>query len=359
MMPSWRIPTPLDGKRGSAVAHDNVAWSRRITIPDATAPLRRRRFRNVAFIVAQELSMSSKQVLQEPGRASQGAARPSGSGAEKYAEHGRSTNINLLAEVFRNVLPADLVLRENSVVVQQRLFRAGECIHLVGQPFDIVYVVYAGSVRVSACDALGNEQVLSFPMRGDLFGFDGIDSGDYVSQAIALTACNLILLPFRQFGEIFQAQPEFEQAILRAMSHELVRRQAMIGAMGTLGAEARVARFLMFNSERFGQLGWSEKSFTLSMTRRDIGSYLGLSLETVSRILSTFDDAGLIRVENRTITLLNAPLLTSMRRVGSRKQRGGASQPTRTGRELDVAVPPVSVAAEHAAQGVARTDHPD
>jgi CRP/FNR family transcriptional regulator len=242
------------------------------------------------------------------------------------------------------------------MLVQHMRFKTGERIHTVGQPFDTVYVVYSGFVRVSSCDDLGNEQVLNFPMRGDLFGLDGIHSGHYVSEAIALTECNLILLPFYKFNEIFQAQPEFEQAIFRAMSHELVREQMMIGVLGTLGADARVARFLMLNSERFRQLGWSEKSFNLSMTRRDIGSYLGLSLETVSRILSSFDEAGLIRVENRTITILNPQLLKSMSSVGSRKKRGGSAPDNKPERDHDSAFPAVAVLAKNARKRADRVD---
>ncbi|MEO7031228.1 MAG: helix-turn-helix domain-containing protein, partial [Herbaspirillum sp.] len=164
-------------------------------------------------------------------------------------------------------------------------------------------------------DESGNEQVLSFPMRTDLLGVDGIHSHQYASEAVALSNCDVILLPFRKLIALGRLHPELELAIYSLTSRELVREQTMVSMIGALSAEARVARFLMSLSERFALLGYSSKLFNLRMTRHEIGSYLGLTLETVSRTLSAFNEIGLIDVDQRSICINDGQTLKTLRRL--------------------------------------------
>jgi CRP/FNR family transcriptional regulator len=170
-------------------------------------------------------------------------------------------------------------------------------------------------------DEAGNEQVMSFPMKGDLFGIDGIHTHQYTSEAVALSSCDIVLVPFKKFAAMGRAHADLETAIYSVMSRELMREQAMVGMLGSLCAEARVARFLVSLSERFSALGYSGKEFNLRMTRHEIGSYLGLTLETVSRTLSAFNEIGLISVDQRAIAVNDLHALKTLRRLPPSRAR--------------------------------------
>jgi CRP/FNR family transcriptional regulator len=201
-------------------------------------------------------------------------------------------------------------------------FKTGQRIHTIGQPFDMLYIVNSGFLKTVLIDEFGNEQVLSFPMKSDMMGVDGIHTRHYSSEAVALSDCDLILLPFRKLAALGRIHIELENMMYGVMSRELVREQAMIGMLGALSAEARVARFLVSLSERFAQMGYSSKLFNLRMTRHEIGSYLGLTLETVSRTLSAFNEVGLISVDQRTIGIKDPDALKNLRRLPPSRARG-------------------------------------
>ena len=210
---------------------------------------------------------------------------------------------------------------ETDFAFQHVQFKSGQRIHTIGQPFDMLYIVNSGFLKTVMIDESGNEQVLAFPMKGDLFGIDGIHNKHYTSEAVALSSCDIILVPFKKFTTLGRAHPELETAIYSVMSRELVREQAMVGMLGSLSAEARVARFLVSLSDRFGAMGYSNKEFNLRMTRHEIGSYLGLTLETVSRTFSAFNEIGLIAVDQRAIIVNDIGALRTLRRLPPSRAR--------------------------------------
>lgn len=209
----------------------------------------------------------------------------------------------------------------DELLFQHVQFKTGQRVHTIGQPFDTLYIVNSGFLKTVLIDEFGNEQVLSFPMKGDMLGVDGIHSRHYSSEAVALSDCDLILLPFKKLTALGRVHLELENVMYGVMSRELVREQAMIGMLGALSAEARVARFLVSLAERFGQMGYSSKLFNLRMTRHEIGSYLGLTLETVSRTLSAFNEIGLITVDQRTIGIKDPDALKTLRRLPPSRSR--------------------------------------
>jgi CRP/FNR family transcriptional regulator len=200
-------------------------------------------------------------------------------------------------------------------------FKQGQRIHTIGQSFDTLYIVNSGFLKTVMIDESGNEQVISFPMKGDLFGIDGIHSQQFTSEAVALSNCDIILVPFKKFVAMGREHADLETAIYSVMSRELTREQVMVNMLGSLCAEARVARFLVSLSERFSALGYSGKEFNLRMTRHEIGSYLGLTLETVSRALSAFNDIGLIAVDQRAIAINDLHALKTLRRLPPSRAR--------------------------------------
>ena len=239
-----------------------------------------------------------------------------------------------LCEVLRIAPTSASLIADEELLFQHVQFKTGQRIHTIGQPFDALYIVHSGFLKTVLIDEFGNEQVLSFPMKGDLFGVDGIHARRYASEAVALSNCDLILLPFKKLTALGRVHLELEHAIYSVMSRELVREQAMISMLGALSAEARVARFLVSLSDRYAEMGYSSKLFNLRMTRHEIGSYLGLTLETVSRTLSAFNEIGLITVDQRSIGIKDPDALKTLRRlppssarakqVASRKARQSA-----------------------------------
>lgn len=205
-------------------------------------------------------------------------------------------------------------------------FKSGQRIHTIGQPFDILYIVYSGFLKSVMIDESGNEQVLGFPMKGDMFGVDGIHHKQYSTEAVALSNCEVILVPFKIFSSLGRTHAELEAAIYGVMSRELVREQGIVGTLGSLSAEARVARFLVQLSGRFAEMGYSDKQFNLRMTRQEIGNYLGLTLETVSRTFSAFNEIGLISVDQRAIVLKDVQALKTLRRLPASQARAKQKQ---------------------------------
>jgi CRP/FNR family transcriptional regulator len=217
-------------------------------------------------------------------------------------------DVNLAAAKLADVLsllgapmPADRRLLD--VAFPVRKVKAGETLHRAGDKFKALYVVRSGFFKTVAVDEAGAELVLGFPMGGDVVGVDGVDSGRYMADVIALDISSVAVIPFAQLAQLAREFPCIERLLYSIFSRELVHKHAMFRLLGTLSAEARLASFLLDLSDRFGRLGYSRSAFALRATRQEIGSYLGLKLETVSRTLSAFAAAGLVDIDRRQVTL--------------------------------------------------------
>ncbi len=241
------------------------------------------------------------------------------------AWHGKTRLWTELTDVCRllriNLVQALAGLAGEEFRFQNAQFKTGQRIYTLGQVFDSFYLVNSGFVKTVAVDDQGNEQVLGFPMKGDLFGIDGIHSKKYETEAVALSNCDIIIIPFRKFIALGRSHPELETEIYRVMSRELVREQNMLSMLGSLSSEARVARFLVNLSDRFVEMGYSGREFSLRMTRQEIGSYLGMTLETVSRTLSAFNEIGYISINQRELVLKDVPTLRTLRRLPPSRTR--------------------------------------
>lgn len=238
------------------------------------------------------------------------------------------------------VTPTAAATTEDAVVFQHVQFKAGQRLFTIGQPFDALYLVNSGFLKTVLIDEAGNEQVLSFPMKGDVLGVDGIHLKQYMSEAVALSSCDVVVIPFKVFSSLGRKYPELELSLYGVLSRELTREQSMASALGSLSAEARVGRFLVALSERYAAMGYSSKEFTLRMTRQEMGSYLGMTLETVSRTLSAFDRIGYIAVEGRSVTLLDMQALKTLRRLPppqSRSKERPAAKASLTNLSFDAA----------------------
>jgi CRP/FNR family transcriptional regulator, anaerobic regulatory protein len=195
---------------------------------------------------------------------------------------------------------------------QHRRLKPGEQAYSAGQAFEALYVVNAGFLKTVMLDSDGNERVVSFPMKGDLLGSDGIGNDRHVSEVVALSDCDLVVIPFKQLLSLGHACQELEHIMYRAVSRHMVQESINLATLGSLRSEARVARFLAMEADRHAALKFSSQSFRLRMTRREIGNYLGLTLETVSRSLSALDAAGIICVNQRDIEILKPGTLRAL-----------------------------------------------
>jgi CRP/FNR family transcriptional regulator len=183
--------------------------------------------------------------------------------------------------------------------------RRGATLYGVGDSFHVLYVVRVGVLKSCTVSDDGLMQVTGFLMSGDVMGLDGIDTGFHQSQVVALEDAEVFMVPFAQCEQWSQESRHSQRLMMRTLAREIVRSQELMILLGTMRAEQRVATFLLDLSERYGRLGYSRSQFVLRMTRQDIGSYLGLKLETVSRALSRFQQDGFIQVQGRSIALLD------------------------------------------------------
>lgn len=185
---------------------------------------------------------------------------------------------------------------------RQRI-RAGQSLHTMKQAFNGVYIIRTGAFKSIVRGEDGSEHVISFSIRGDMLGTDGIFENYYRCEAVALTACNVIRIPPEAIFSSHRLSDEVEKMLCWSVSREMSRELATYALVHTSKAVIRVARFLLAQSDRFSQNGWSARRFTLTMSRREIGSYLNVTLETVSRAFAKLHRQGIIEVYMRNITI--------------------------------------------------------
>jgi CRP/FNR family transcriptional regulator len=192
-----------------------------------------------------------------------------------------------------------------SVILSYRRLRLGQALYRSGEIFDAVYLVRTGFVKTVVLLEDGREQVVGLNMPGEMLGMDGLASGRHASDAIALGDGEVCVVPYHRLENLGHEGRGVQRKLHRMFSNEIVREQRMMLLLGSMGAEERVAYFLLNLSERFGALGYSPSEFILRMTRGEIGSLLGMKLETVSRILSKLQRNVLIEIERQHVHIVS------------------------------------------------------
>lgn len=185
----------------------------------------------------------------------------------------------------------------------------GVALYRAGDPFGPIYAIRSGTFKNVLLDANGSYQVLGFPMASDVLGLDGIEAQHYRTEAVALEDSEVAIIPFPRLSHLGGKAGESQQFVYRLLSRQLTREHMQMWLLGSLGAESRVAAFLLILGERYARLGYSGTRFNLRMTRLDLGSFLGLTQETVSRVMHRFDQAGLIRTHNKDLQILDVEKL--------------------------------------------------
>ena len=192
----------------------------------------------------------------------------------------------------------------DSLVFDRSRVRRGESLYRTGESFTSLYAVRNGFFKATVLLADGRrDQVTGFAMPGEIIGMDGIGPGKHTCNTIALEDSDVCAIPFVKLQEMAHEFPSLQQQLRKTMSREIVREQGVMQLLGSMYAEERLAIFLLNLSKRFAARGYSPSEFNLRMTRDEIGSYLGMTLETVSRIFSQFQDEGLIAVQRKLIRI--------------------------------------------------------
>ncbi|GAB3258243.1 hypothetical protein GCM10027296_29710 [Chitinimonas naiadis] len=185
----------------------------------------------------------------------------------------------------------------------RQIVKRGEALYRAGEAFHALYVVHSGFFKTYAINEEGREQVTGFHMGGELLGLDGIDTDQHRQFAVALEDSQVCVVPFTALGKLCATTPTLQRRLLQLMGREISRSQELAMQLSGVRAEERVGHFLLDLSRRFAERGYSAHEFHLRMTREEIGSHLGLKLETVSRVLSRLDELGLIHVRQRHIRI--------------------------------------------------------
>ncbi len=223
-------------------------------------------------------------------------------GAPEVLRHvtSRLTDFCLSAE-----LGPDATSQVEHLLSTRNRLRKGDALFRLGGGFHALFAIWTGSCKTVLITRAGHEQVAGYYMTGEIVGMDGIGTGTHECQAAALEDMEVCPLPFDQVESLARVSEPFRRNLHKLLSQEAVRAQNRMLVLGTMRAEQRLAIFLLDLSTRHRTRGFSSCEFVLRMTRDEIGSYLGLSLETVSRVLSRFQRSGLIQVQGRTVKLLD------------------------------------------------------
>jgi CRP/FNR family transcriptional regulator len=189
--------------------------------------------------------------------------------------------------------------------LSRRRVKAGQRLYQAGDPLRYIYAVRSGTFKSILTLADGREQVSGFHMAGEIVGLDAVAYTRHASEAIALEDSEVCAIPYESLMDGWLDSRGLQQAVTRLMSREIVREHSLMMMLGSMSAEERLAAFLLNLSLRLKTLGYSSSEFHLRMSRAEIGSYLGLKLETVSRTFSAFAHQGLLEVDKRHIRIVD------------------------------------------------------
>lgn len=197
----------------------------------------------------------------------------------------------------------------DEVVATRRRVKQGDLLFRDGEPFKSLFAIRTGFFKTCVSTADGREQVTGFQMAGEIIGLDGIVSDHHSCNAVALEDADVCVMPFANVEELSREFPVLQRHVHKIMSREIVRENSMMMLIGNMRSEERLAAFLLNLVQRLHARGFSQSEITLRMSREEIGSYLGMKLETVSRAFSKFSDEGIIEVKQRYVKILDADAL--------------------------------------------------
>ena len=214
------------------------------------------------------------------------------------------SNCNLRELCMPTGFNPDEMQRLDEVVEKRRRIKQGELLFSNGDTFTSLYAIRTGFFKTCVTSEDGREQVTGFQMAGEIIGMDGIVSDHHNCNAVALEDAEVCVMPFSDIEDLSRELPGLQRHVHKIMSREIVRENSVMMLLGNMRAEERLAAFLLNLVQRLHARGLSQSELVLRMTREEIGSYLGLKLETVSRAFSKFSEEGIIEVKQRYVKIL-------------------------------------------------------
>lgn len=193
----------------------------------------------------------------------------------------------------------------DNIIDRKRPIHKGEQLFQNGEKMQSLYAIRSGTFKTFTVNEQGEEQITGFHLAGDLLGFDAIASEEHPSFAKALETSMVCEIPYNTLDTLSNSMPKLKKQILRMMSTEIRSDQEMLTLLNRKNAEQRLATFVHTLSTRYHARGLSASEFRLSMTRSDIGNYIGLTVETISRLLNRFHKNDILQVDGKLITILD------------------------------------------------------
>jgi len=234
----------------------------------------------------------------------------------------KTLNLHELKISCQNCTLADLCLphgmcqeeveKLDAIVLRQPPLQPGQHLYRPGDKSHALFALRSGALKSYCITEDGEEQVLGFTLPGELTGMDGLNGGSYASAAVVLETSSICELPYSRLEGLCNELPGLQRQLLSVVGKEITSDQHMLMLLGKRTAEERLASFLLSLSTRYKQRGLSATEFNLPMSRQDIGNYLGLAIETVSRLFAQFQDKGILKVNRRQIIILNLDALKTL-----------------------------------------------
>jgi CRP/FNR family transcriptional regulator len=222
------------------------------------------------------------------------------------------SNCNLRELCMPVGLSAEELVRIDEVVATRRKIKRGAILFRNGEPFQSLFAIRTGFFKTCVTAEDGRDQVTGFQMAGEIIGLDGIVNDHHTCDAVALEDAEVCVMPFDRIGDLSREVNALQHHVHRIMSREIVREHGVMLLLGSMRAEERLAAFLLNLVQRLHARGFSRSELVLRMTREEIGSYLGLKLETVSRTFSKFVEDGMVEVRQRHVRILDTDSLRAI-----------------------------------------------
>lgn len=200
----------------------------------------------------------------------------------------------------------------DDIIQRKKPAHKGDFLFEAGKPLHALYAVRTGSFKTFTLTEQGEEQITGFHLPGDVIGFDAIGEQQHPSYAQALETAMVCEIPFNNLDHLLDQVPKLRQQLMRLMSQDIHGDQQMMLLLNRKTAEEKLAAFIITLAQRFGERGFSRREFRLTMTRGEIGNYLGLTVETISRLLGRFHKDELIHVDGKLISIANFDALSTI-----------------------------------------------
>lgn len=222
------------------------------------------------------------------------------------------SNCNLRELCMPMGLSTEEIDRLDEMVATRRKIKRGTALFRNGEKFSSLYAIRTGFFKTCVASEDGRDQVTGFQMAGEIIGLDGIVNDHHTCDAVALEDAEVCVMPFDRIEDLSREINGLQRHVHKIMSREIVRDHGVMLLLGSMRAEERLAAFMLNLTQRLRTRGFSASSLVLRMTREEIGSYLGLKLETVSRAFSKFQEDGVLEVKQRQIRVLDADALQKL-----------------------------------------------